>query len=619
MLSGKFDYLHFWFALILLINCVIRFWGLSDFSLSNDELSSVVRSSYDTLSELINFGVLETDPHPAGVQIFLFFWVKVFGNSAIAVRFPFVVAGLVSLVFLYNTFAQWFGRQNSLLAITFFSLLQFTLIHSQLSRPYAIGLMFTSIFIWSWSRIVFKYGNFRVSAITYIISGTICWYTHYFAGLTASFLGIAGIYMVARGRGLLSYLLINVVIVLLFFPHLKVTFHQILGSETIQWVPPVEWSFVSNHFAVLFNHSTWITALFLIMFLFSAVRIFIKDRSQTSKWWLSMLFYVLPFAFGYAYSRLCSPILLDRVLIFSTPFLFAVATGLLPRLNKLWLNVVLGFTVLALVSSLYFETSFKDRQYTENFKGIAEEIRLYHEPIIKGEMLGYGNFNSEKYIEYYLEDESPLVNIDRPESDSILASYYSEISHSHARGIVLVWACRYQPPELLEYALQFFPNVRKNIKYYNSGLWILEKGQATRDTLIFENLETFEGIEFDSLSASLLLPEKREFVNLMEFELGNPFLETINVKFNFSDGNSKGWLLVSEIRNESGKSVFWMGRKLQDFEIVNGWNEFFATLDLSKGKGKGKLALFYLWNSEGHDLYIRDINLSSFSRPEFRN
>ena len=52
----------------------LRFYDLGDFSLSNDELSAIVRLRANSIIELIQFGVVKTDPHPAGVQIFLYFW-----------------------------------------------------------------------------------------------------------------------------------------------------------------------------------------------------------------------------------------------------------------------------------------------------------------------------------------------------------------------------------------------------------------------------------------------------------------------------------------------------------------------------------------------------------------
>ena len=79
----------FWFLLAL--GAALRIgsmWG----TLTHDELSAICRLNYDNFSDLITYGVLR-DYHPAGVQVFMWFWSSVFGTSAVAIRLPFVLMG----------------------------------------------------------------------------------------------------------------------------------------------------------------------------------------------------------------------------------------------------------------------------------------------------------------------------------------------------------------------------------------------------------------------------------------------------------------------------------------------------------------------------------------------
>ena len=66
---------------ILAISFVLHFINLKDLSLSNDELSAITRSRYDTFSEMITKGVY-IDYHPAGIQTYIFYWMKLFGDDA---------------------------------------------------------------------------------------------------------------------------------------------------------------------------------------------------------------------------------------------------------------------------------------------------------------------------------------------------------------------------------------------------------------------------------------------------------------------------------------------------------------------------------------------------------
>ena len=80
---------------IILVSAILRLINLGSMSLSNDELSSLVRVRYDSFSEMISKGVY-IDFHPAGLQSFLFYWVKLVGEETFMVRFPFVVFSLIS-------------------------------------------------------------------------------------------------------------------------------------------------------------------------------------------------------------------------------------------------------------------------------------------------------------------------------------------------------------------------------------------------------------------------------------------------------------------------------------------------------------------------------------------
>jgi hypothetical protein len=71
-------------------------FGIWDFSFTNDELSAVGRLRFDTFSELIEKGI-NVDGHPAGVQVFLWLWIKVFGISEISLRAPFILIGIASI------------------------------------------------------------------------------------------------------------------------------------------------------------------------------------------------------------------------------------------------------------------------------------------------------------------------------------------------------------------------------------------------------------------------------------------------------------------------------------------------------------------------------------------
>ena len=141
--------------IILLLAAFLRFYNYAGWSLSNDELSALSRLQFDSFSEMIEKGVMLGDFHPAGVQVFLWFWVKVFGNSVVAVRLPFVIFGIVSVYLVFLIGKRWFSPAAGLFAVSAMAFLQFPILFSQLARPYSPGLLFSLATVLFWTKIIF--------------------------------------------------------------------------------------------------------------------------------------------------------------------------------------------------------------------------------------------------------------------------------------------------------------------------------------------------------------------------------------------------------------------------------------------------------------------------------
>ena len=62
------------FLLILLAAVILRFYNYGEIPFTHDEFSALIRTQYDSLGEVLRFGVMEGDTHPAGIQVFLYYW-----------------------------------------------------------------------------------------------------------------------------------------------------------------------------------------------------------------------------------------------------------------------------------------------------------------------------------------------------------------------------------------------------------------------------------------------------------------------------------------------------------------------------------------------------------------
>ena len=110
--------------LVLLTAAVLRLMYLSGFSFSNDELSALYRVQFDRFSDLVSKGFY-VDGHPGGVQVFLYYWVKWFGMSEVAVRLPFALAGILSVFMTYRVGKRWFSENTGIYAALLVAVLEF--------------------------------------------------------------------------------------------------------------------------------------------------------------------------------------------------------------------------------------------------------------------------------------------------------------------------------------------------------------------------------------------------------------------------------------------------------------------------------------------------------------
>ncbi|MCH8317636.1 MAG: glycosyltransferase family 39 protein [Bacteroidetes bacterium] len=140
--------------IILVLGSWLRFHHYGEMSLANDELSALYRLNFDTFGDLIDKGV-KPDGHPAFVQVFLYYWIKLSGISEYALRFPFVIAGIVSIWLVYLIGCRWFNKTTGVFAALSISFLQFTVYYSQLARPYSLGLLFSLLTVYFWTEILF--------------------------------------------------------------------------------------------------------------------------------------------------------------------------------------------------------------------------------------------------------------------------------------------------------------------------------------------------------------------------------------------------------------------------------------------------------------------------------
>ena len=415
----------FW---ILLVALGLRLVLLGSWSLSNDELSGLNRTSPDSYLEMLDYGV-RSEGHPAGYHTFVYVWTGIFGTNTFLYRLPFALAGFLSVLLMYLIGNRWFNRSVGLAAAAAWAVLELPLLYSQLARPYALGMAAVLLLTWGWTRIMLdkeKWWNWA-----YIVGAIACIYLHYFSFLMAGLLGLAGLLFVQK-EWRLKFLLLQVGLLLTFLPHIGLFFDQLAQGGVGEWLDPPEIDFWYEHPFHLLNGSLLLVALGGVFFIFTgfhAIRSALAIRLRI----LALFLFLLPLAIGYFYSIWRAPLLQDSTLLFSAPFFFLGLFSFLPVFKRKEEWILLAF-VLGLGSvSTFYEKGFYTHPYFGEFEGIADRL-MQKQDTVGDDLAIFASLNHPSYLGYYYEKAGSGIQSHQKFIQTIGCGSFAESGRFAAHG-----------------------------------------------------------------------------------------------------------------------------------------------------------------------------------------
>jgi hypothetical protein len=360
--------------LILFTGAILRFWRLTEIPFTHDEFSAIIRTRFTDFHELIEKGVM-IDGHPAGVQVLLFYMIRVFGESEAVIKTPFILFGLLSVWMTYVIGKKWFSATTGLVAAAFLSFLQFPVMYSQVARPYASGLFLVLLMVNFWTNFIF-YPNRRYyfNLAGFAISAALCGYDHHFCMLFAVMTGVTGLFFV-KGRRLSNYIAACALAIVLYLPHLPVLFHQLSIGGVEGWLQKPRFDFLLDHLRYVFHFSVFV---YLLVLLLVALSLFMDRRKPAfgSKFTLiSAIWFLVPYIVGFLYSRYQSSVLQHSVLIFSFPFLLFLLFGLFKTTRVSHQAMLVILVGLTLIPSLIFERHHYSLFYLNPYREIVREAK----------------------------------------------------------------------------------------------------------------------------------------------------------------------------------------------------------------------------------------------------
>ncbi len=624
----------FWLLIILCIAAILRFYDYGAFSYSNDELSALNRLHYNTFAELVQKGFY-VDGHPGGIQVFLWQWVRLFGDNEWIVRLPFVIMGIIAVWMSYKVAKLMFGTSAGLFTAVALTFLQFPLLYSQIARPYGPGMLFSLMVVYFWLRIFFvENGELNtgkpgiVHLAGFAISAALCMYTHYFSFLFALIIGLSG-FIVARRNNIFQYIGAALIAALLFVPHIPITLNHLTYKGVGQWLGVPKKGWILEHLYFIFDQSIFILLVFIIILL--TVLYFYRENKKSKRFRLFLsAWFLIPILIGYFYSIKINPVLQHPVLIFSFPYfimlIFSYAGNEFDKNKRLILALflvagVLGTTVI----NRYYQ-----KQHFGEFKEIAKLTSDWQQQYGDTCITKVININAPYYINYYLtrynnEVKYNLYDINGTEGLQAL----SKIVKNCSTPYFLYAITKPSPAEVEDIIRSKYPYIVK-MKDFGNFSSIALYGKEQGET--FEQAYQLTGIKSISVSlnADTLVSfegGKQEAVYKMDtsieyspgaelafdkLELKNKLIIVAETDL-YVPEDSGDAVLVIAIDSPEGTNIQWKGAVSKYVETQGKWCHVINSLKLDSRIQKGAKLKVYFWNKDKKLVYLKNLHCTIFN------
>ncbi len=400
MLSLKNNIQKYLIWLVLLIAAALRLYNFNLLPLQNDELSALYRLRFDGIFELIQYGVIP-DGHPAGVQIFLYYYTIIFGTNEMVIKAPFVCCSLLSIYVAYLFFTNIFNDRVALAVAAFMATSQIFISHSITIRPYSFGIFFTLLVAYILSEIVGKQKHKNINYLVLTLSMVACALTHYFSALTSIILFFC-FFFIEQNKYKPKLIYTSLVSVVIYSFHFFITWHQMQSGGLI-WLAAPDANFATLFYKYI-NHYNLFCMLYMLICIGLTQYFFIKHKKQKKMLLVCIITFFLSYFIAYFYSIYVSPVMQFSVLVFALPFLLSIVFYGFIFINKklyylLVATLVLG-NVYSLVNTRQHYTTNYNFIYNEFIKSIPEYTKndtLHTKYVLNGIGKNYFNYYIKKY------------------------------------------------------------------------------------------------------------------------------------------------------------------------------------------------------------------------------
>ncbi len=624
---------HQFLIAFIILGAAFRFYTLGSWSFSNDELSALMRTNFDNLFELLKSYSSEVDTHPPLVQLFLFCWIKLFGTSELAIRFPFALMGISCIPLAYKIFKDWVSEIPALFISASIALLSYLIVYSQIARPYIFGMFFFLLFIYYWKSIVVDSKYNLKNYVLYVIVGICNIYIHYFLNLSFLICILTGLFIIRKFR-YKTYFILNGIIAISFLPYLKYFFIQLNMGGIGGWLPPPTNMFYIDYLNYSLNFSPLIEIVFSIILIVGIIH-FYRNKYLNKKQLIFLLWFITPFIVGFLYSKYKNPVIQYSTLIFCFPFFLAFIFSFLEYVNwnkRTRILLILYSSILILTSSISWK-SYHSIQFAD-FKNAAKTTSEWSKKLKNENYILIANCIDKSYLNYYFKkfqySKNPLNSNYIDENE--LALVNKSMVNSTSDYLLYTWVNVNNPFEIKDLIRLYYPEIVKSKKYANAEVILYKRNHHLNKEFSFlNNFEEKKENDLWEFSASQIdssFNNKYYKVDtLQEFPLSlkNKYLKNlqlngsdlISFKIQFKAKQQLNAVLVLTIGNNDSVKE-WRGTNLSHYTPTDSiWTNALVSIYLNKKTDSTDRIKAYVWNRNKQEFFIDNAELYTSENNQY--
>ena len=551
----------------------------------------------------------QNDSHPAGVQLFIYYWIKLFGLSELVLKFPFALLGWGSVFMAWLVARKWFNKNTALFTAAFMAVTQYHIFYSQLARPYAPGLFFTLTTVWFWTKVVFDEKPEKQDWIWFVVLTAINSYLHAFTLFFNVLMAATGLAFV-RGKRLKYYLLAGLAIMVLYLPGISIFLAQLGRGDIGGWLAKPKPGFLIDYFRYLFHFSNWflITTMAIVGYL--SIKYY-ANKPGTGKFRvIGVSWFLITFLVAFGYSLFRSPIIQYSTLLFVFPFLLMVIFSFFDRLPMATLSLSLGLILFTGMFSLVFGRLHYVEMYQQGFDQIPAHV------IHDLNMKRYSDKNmavvlqapDTRMFDYYFEKVGRKPDYFKLEKNSNLSEVNSYLEENKADIVLFGWA-DYASLNYLKALKVKYPYVGKNLSWFNSEYWVLSKNKLPTRNNYQEEESTLASL------GSFRIQKKNRYGQAIKLNSDSLVLTPNTVlcadAVIKSETSIPDAILVFDWRDSTGNSVFWSGSVFKNFISPDSTYVVSVSLrirDLPSMPTSGSIK-FYIWKRDNSIIDVKKMEV----------